>query len=327
MKQASVLFLILFLLVSCAPVQTSQLLPTLTATLVVSTSPSKNLASPEASTKMVTQVAPTLTTTPVICDPYAAEYCITDGHFIFQRPIQPPDNISVDVTYRYASTANGTRDPHHGVEFLNRFGTPVYAAADGLVIFAGPDRKAIYSPWTNYYGNVVVIQHADEMFTLYAHLSKVVIETGKSVSAGDEIGEVGQTGVAIGSHLHFEVRRGKVEDYFSTQNPELWLIPNQDESGHPFGALQISALNHDGKLTKRAEFTLQHFDDQNRPSSNIIYGVTYSADMLKGDENAGIGDLPAGKYRMVLQYNGQRIERWVQVESGRLTQVVVVLSQ
>ena len=61
------------------------------------------------------------------------DYCITDGHFLFQRPIKSPANTSVDETYRYASTANGTRDPHHGVEFLNKFGTPVYAAGDGVV--------------------------------------------------------------------------------------------------------------------------------------------------------------------------------------------------
>jgi hypothetical protein len=53
--------------------------------------------------------------------------------------------------------------------------------------------------------------------------------------------------------------------------------------------------------------------------------VTYSADMLKGEESAGFGDLPVGKYRLVLQYNGQHLERWVEVESGKLTQVAFVV--
>jgi len=149
-----------------------------------------------------------------------------------------------------------------------------------------------------------------------------MVEAGQSILAGDQIGEVGQTGVAIGSHLHFEVRRGDVENYYSTQNPELWLVPNLDKNGLSLGALQISALNHEGGLAKRAEFTLQRFDAQDQPASNVYYGVTYSADMLAGDENAAIGDLSPGKYRMVLQYNGQRFERWVEVESGKLTQVV-----
>jgi hypothetical protein len=323
MKQASVFFLILLSVVSCAPVPAPQSLPTTTFTAAVSTSTWTGIPPTETSTAEI----PTATSTPVTCDPLAVDYCITDGHFIFQRPIHPPANTSVDVTYRYASTANGTRDPHHGVEFLNKYGTPVYAAGDGTVVFAGPDTKAIYSLWTNYYGNVIVIQHYDEMFTLYAHLSTVLVEAGKTVRAGEQIGAVGQTGVAIGSHLHFEVRRGNIEDYFSTQNPELWLAPNLDEQDQPFGALEIAARNHDGTLAKGIEFTLQYLYDANRGSTNIYYGVSYSADMLNGDENAAFGDLPAGKYRMVLQYNGQRFERRVQVESGRLTQVVFVASQ
>ena len=323
MKRSFASILFCYFLASCAPVPTSQSLPTPTATLAVSTPTFTSLPPSETSPPVI----PTETPTPEVCDPYVVDFCIVEGHFIFQRPIKPPDNMSVDMTYRYASTASGTRDPHHGVEFYNRFGTPVYAAGDGVVIFAGPDMKAIYSPWPNYYGNLVVIQHGSDLFTLYAHLSKISVDTGKSVSAGEQIGEVGQSGVAIGSHLHFEVRHSDVQNYFSSENPELWLIPNQEESGQPLGVLQISALNQEGQLVKRAEFTLQYFDKQNQSSSNIYYGVTYSADMLKSEENAAIGDLPAGKYRLVLQYNGQHFERWVEVESGKLTQVVFVATQ
>ena len=232
----------------------------------------------------------------------------------------------MDISYRYASTANGTRDPHHGVEFLNKFGTPVYAAGDGIVVFAGPDKTAVFSPWPNYYGNVVVLQHVDDLYTLYAHLSRITVEAGKNISAGEQIGEVGQTGVATGSHLHFEVRRGDAEDYSSTENPELWLIPNQDESGQPLGAMQISIADQNNQLVNRAEFTVQHFDEQTQPTTNIFYGVTYTSSMLKDDENAAFGDMPAGKYRIVLQYNGQLIERWVEVKSGQLTQVVIVVN-
>ncbi len=320
MKPALILSLVFFL-TSCAPAPTPQNLPTSTATFVVF-QPTLTVLPP---TTTFTPVVPTQTSTPVICDPHTVDYCITDGHFVFQRPIKLPGNTSVDGTYRYASTANGTRDPHHGVEFLNKFGTPVYAAGDGMVAFAGPDNKPMYSPWPNYYGNVVVIQHANGLYTLYAHLSKITVEAGKSVLAGEQIGEVGQTGVAIGSHLHFEVRRGNVEDYFSTQNPELWLIPDPDKNGQPFGVIQISAVTSAGQLVKHAEFTLQPYD-QNQPAGNIDYGVTYSGDMLKGaEENAAMGDLSAGKYRIVLQYNGQHIERWVEVESGKLTQVIFVV--
>lgn len=325
MKRALTLFLLLLFLVSCAPAPTPESIPTLTSTPTLIAPTATFTSIPPAAT--LTPVPPTPTSTPVICDPHRVDYCITEGHFLFQRPIKLPGNTSVDVTYRFGSTQNGTREPHHGVEFENPIGTPVYAAGDGVVVFAGPDNVAVYSPLTNAYGNLIVIQHADNLYSLYGHLSKILVETGKSVSAGEEIGEVGKAGMAIGSHLHFEVRQGNVEDYFAVRNPELWLIPNGDQNGQLFGVIQISVATDTGQLVKHAEFTIQQYD-QNQPIGNIAYGVTYAADMLKGQaENGAMGDLPAGKYRLVLQYYGQRSERFVEVESGKLTQVVFTVAQ
>jgi hypothetical protein len=263
------------------------------------------------------QVMPTPTQIP--CDPRSVDYCITDGHFILQRPIQPPANDLVDPTYRYASTANGTRDPHHGIEMGKDFGTPVQAAADGVVIFAGPDRGAVYSPWTNFYGNVIVIHHMDDLFTLYAHLSKIDVKAGEVVHVRDKIGEVGQTGAATGSHLHFEVRRGEGENYFSTVNPELWLAPSQVD----YGAMALTILDEAG-LLQRAKLTLEHFSNSNE-LREAFYVDTYDPHMPAYDENAGLGDLPAGRYRITLIQNGHLYERWVEVQSGKLTQVVIVV--
>ena len=247
------------------------------------------------------------------------------GHFIFQRPIHPAANDLVDETYLYGSTANGTREPHHGVEFPNQSGTPVYAAANGTVVFAGPDEEAIYSPWPNFYGNLVVIQHKDNLFTLYAHLSKIDVNASGVVGAGTKIGEVGRTGVAIGSHLHFEVRRGDVRDNFATQNPELWLIPAKDPNGNLFGTLMISIIDADHKLVKYAEYTIRYSPDQSQKIVKSYYGTTYPADMLQRDENAVLGELPAGHYRIAIERTGKVYERWVEVESGMLTQVVFVV--
>lgn len=321
MNRASIVFLTFFLLASCAPVQPAEIFPAATLT-PVTPQPTSTTSPP---TPTVTALPPTQTHTPQICDPFTADYCITDGYFLFQRPIYPPANTSVDPSYRYASTAGRTRDPHHGVEFVNKFGTPVYAAGEGIVLFAGPDDKALYSPWPNYYGNVVVIQHEGERYTLYAHLSRILVKSGQAVLAGEPIGEVGQTGVAIGSHLHFEVRRGNVEDYYSTVNPELWLLPNLGEDGNPLGAVQISVFDEFGQMIRFAEFTAQYFPDQDGLSDQTYYGVTYSAEMQKGGENAAMGDLPAGQYRIALLYGGQLYERWVEVESGMLTQIVFVV--
>lgn len=303
------------LLTSCAPASpppaAAEVLPTRTSTpLVVAT---------QTSTPTLTAIPPSPTVTPIPCDPFAADFCITDGYFIFQNPILPPGDTTVDVTYRYGSTQNGTRDPHHGVEIGTGFGTPVHAAGDGMVRFAGPDEEAVYSPWRNFYGNMVVIRHANDLYTLYGHLSMIEVQSGDSVMAGQKIGEMGQSGAATGPHLHFEVRREDVEDYFSTLNPELWLFPDQAD----LGTMALSVVNGNTKF-QGAEITIQHMDE----ADNILaayYVDTYHASLAIGIENAAIGDLPAGRYRITLIFYGHFYERRVEVESGKLTQVVIVV--
>lgn len=318
MKRVLFPFVVLLLVSSCNSVSTPQVVPTLTETPI----PLQPTFTADPPTATFTSIPPTLTSTPEVCDPLHVDYCITAGHFLFQRPIHPPDNPFIDPTYAYASTANGTRDPHRGVEFLNKFGTFVYAAGDGVVLFAGPDDHPIYSPWPDFYGNLIVIQHAHNLYTLYAHLSKIDVQRNQSVAAGQKIGEVGQTGVAVGPHLHFEVRQGNVDEYFSTQNPELWLVPNPGENGQPMGAMQISIQHEDGQLVHLAELSFQRYNDQNQPVGYAVYAKTYAKSMLTGDESAGINDVPIGKYRIVMQSGGQLRERWVEVQSGKLTQVV-----
>jgi hypothetical protein len=313
MKRTLNLFLLL-ILSSCARVEATAI-PIVINTQVI---PTATLLSPTS----FPTIAPTIE---IPCDSFSVEYCITEGHFIFQRPIHLPANDLVDETYLYGSTANGTREPHHGVEFPNSSGIPVYAAASGTVVFAGPDTAAIYSPWPNFYGNLVVIQHKDNLFTLYAHLSKIDVEANGVVGVGTKIGEVGRTGVAIGSHLHFEVRRGNVSDYFATQNPELWLIPAKSPNGNLFGTLKISIVDADHNLVKYAEYTIRYSPDPSQKVVKSYYGTTYPADMLQGDENAALGELQAGHYRIAIERNGKVYERRVEVESGKLTQVVFVV--
>jgi murein DD-endopeptidase MepM/ murein hydrolase activator NlpD len=231
----------------------------------------------------------------------------------------------MDQTYLYGSTANGTREPHHGVDIPNKSGTPVYAAADATVVFAGPDKEAVYAPWPNFYGNLIVLQHRDGLFTLYAHLSKIDVQAGQLINVGTQIGEVGRTGVAIGSHLHFEVRQGDVENYFSTQDPQLWLIPAGDANGQSFGTLAISVMDEDRKLVKYAKYTITSSAEGAQEEVKSYYGTTYSADMLKGEENAVLGELPSGHYRIAIERHGRVYERQVEVESGKLTQVVFVV--
>ncbi|MCV2876808.1 DUF5930 domain-containing protein [Rhodobacteraceae bacterium XHP0102] len=92
---------------------------------------------------------------------------------------------------------NGTRRMHEGVDFAGPVGTPLVAAADGVVTFAG--RRGAY-------GNMIEIRHTMGYTTRYAHLSRIRVNRGETVSRGDRIGDMGNTGRSTGSHLHYEVR-------------------------------------------------------------------------------------------------------------------------
>jgi murein DD-endopeptidase MepM/ murein hydrolase activator NlpD len=86
---------------------------------------------------------------------------------------------------------------HLGVDYAAPTGTPVRSVGDGVVEFAGVQ---------NGFGNVVMIKHRNNIMTVYAHLSRINVRTGQSVSQAQNVGLVGQTGWATGPHLHFEFR-------------------------------------------------------------------------------------------------------------------------
>ena len=98
---------------------------------------------------------------------------------------------------------------HEGVDFVANAGTPIYASAGGVVDYAGLDGS---------YGNMVEIDHGNNIVTRYAHASKVLVKVGQVVRRGQEIAEVGSTGRSTGNHLHFEVRYKGV-----AQNPVRFL--------------------------------------------------------------------------------------------------------
>ena len=108
----------------------------------------------------------------------------------------------------------GTREgrPHEGIDLPAPVGTPVFAAGDGRVAYAGNGIRG--------YGNMIVVRHAGDLLTVYAHNSVLLVAQGQPVRAGDRIALVGQSGHATGPHLHFEVRRGQIP-----RDPMSYLPP------------------------------------------------------------------------------------------------------
>lgn len=101
-------------------------------------------------------------------------------------------------TGSHSLSGNDYWDGHLGIDIGVGEGQPVAAADGGVVVFAG---------WANGgYGNMVMIDHGNGYQTLYAHLSKVTVNCGQSISQGSAIGQAGSTGNSTGPHLHFEVR-------------------------------------------------------------------------------------------------------------------------
>jgi murein DD-endopeptidase MepM/ murein hydrolase activator NlpD len=91
--------------------------------------------------------------------------------------------------------------PHNGVDIGAPIGTPILAADDGVVTAVDNNDK---NAWQKYqYGKYVLIQHNNNVSTLYAHMSRQVVKKGDQVKRGDVIGYVGNTGYATGPHLHF----------------------------------------------------------------------------------------------------------------------------
>jgi len=110
--------------------------------------------------------------------------------------IRPTDGwISSRFGYR-TSPFTGLREFHPGLDIATRKGTPILAAADGVITFAGT--KSLM-------GKMIVIDHGYGMITRYAHIHKMLKKRGDAVKKGDTIALVGNTGRSTGSHLHYEV--------------------------------------------------------------------------------------------------------------------------
>lgn len=115
-------------------------------------------------------------------------------------PMGYPANHIINSKFGYRSDPirKGRVEFHPGLDFKGRRGDAVKSTAEGKVIIAG---------WFQGYGKCVKIKHANNLETLYGHLSKINVKVGQKVNAGQVVGHVGSTGHSTGNHLHYEVRK------------------------------------------------------------------------------------------------------------------------
>lgn len=131
----------------------------------------------------------------------------------YEKELRTVPTIFPAAEGRISSHYGKRRDPfnwrtsfHTGIDIAAPMNTPIFAAADGKVIFAGRNGG---------YGETIVIEHGSTYETLYAHLNKIDVEVGDFVNKGDIIGGMGTTGRSTGVHLHYEVKRNgeRVDPY------------------------------------------------------------------------------------------------------------------
>lgn len=121
-------------------------------------------------------------------------------------------NVRTIISSRFGEISSRRMSAHKGLDIACASGTDIKAIADGTVVFAGYDSNGL--------GYAIKIDHGNSVETVYGHCSKLYVEVGQMVSAGDVIAAVGSTGNSTGPHLHLEIRIDGV-----AKNPQ-WYIYN-----------------------------------------------------------------------------------------------------
>jgi len=125
----------------------------------------------------------------------------TKYRFIWPEPSAQISQSFGPSTYWFEPPYGNYPHFHTGIDMVEPFGSPVFAADDGVVALVGSSSSG--------YGNYVVVAHAGGFDTLYGHLSTALVKVGQSITQGTAVGLEGSTGNSTGPHLHFELRIGQ----------------------------------------------------------------------------------------------------------------------
>jgi murein DD-endopeptidase MepM/ murein hydrolase activator NlpD len=244
-----------------------------------------------------------------------------NDHFLFERPIAADEVNWPLPDYRYGGVYFGPNIVHTGIDIDAKTGTPVLAAGSGKVIWAGYGLFSSEGNRSDPYGMAVAIRHdfgyqGQELFTIYAHMSAIEVQKGDVVTAGQQIGQVGETGNVTGPHLHFEVRLGE-NSFFATRNPELWIAP---PSG--WGVLAGKITDDRGKPLTHVNLIIRSRQTK-REWSVRTYGLVSVNPDDNLAENFVLSDLPPGDYSIYYHYNDRDLIGLVTIEPGRMAFVTM----
>lgn len=245
----------------------------------------------------------------------------------FGRPFDPPDLAIPERSYLYGTNAEGTLLLHHGDDLGAPFGSDVRSIGDGTVVYAGLDTKRLFGPMADFYGRLVVIGHdaggadasADAsagatLYSLYGHLSSTSLGAGQKVRRGDVIGKVGMAGIALGPHLHLEIRADPF-DYEVTRNPLLYIAPVPGT-----GVVVARVLDAVGRPLDKAMVGLFALDGGERW---VAQSRTYPADHVHPSEpwgeNVAFNDLPPGRYALQMVHHSQTVRTEFEIAADRAT--------
>jgi murein DD-endopeptidase MepM/ murein hydrolase activator NlpD len=251
------------------------------------------------------------------------DYRKAEDHFWFTRPFTNAFNTWGSYYYPYGTNGRGKYFWHSGIDIQNPQGTTIVAVGDGLVTFAGPDDQIAIGPWPDFYGQAVIIEHDrrwqnQPVYTLYGHVSRVLVQVGQQVKAGDPIAEVGQLGVAVGPHLHLEVRVG-AGTYFDVRNPDFWIRPDPG-----YGVIAGRVVDHQNYYVPQQLVTLHRADE---PSRFWRETFTYPDNVLSPDENYvetfTFSDVLVGSYLLKTFFDGRQLTVPITV-TNRATSFVVL---
>gem|GEM_PF-1503640 len=246
-----------------------------------------------------------------------------NDHFWIERPFAAgyPGQLA-SPSYQFGSTAGGRYRLHRGLDISNVNGTPLRAGTIGEVVHAGSDREILLGPYNNFYGNTVVIRldrklevagGALDVYLLYGHLSSVTAQVGQRVQPDDVVGRVGMTGIALGPHLHLEVRLNE-NSYGNSINPYLWVKPLANS-----GAVAIRVLTADGRAWSGASFGLARTDGGwGRQIITYSNQESMIPDPAWG-ENGAMGSVPPGRYYLAGNINGEKLRADFTVYANQTT--------